>query len=85
MFSSQPASSRRRLRLLASAATILVAALAGAPAAHADTVTITSPPAFPTVGDDVSMTFTVTAYDDAVGVVYAEAGRTSCSWGCVQR
>lgn len=78
MFSSQPASSRRLLRLFASAATILVAALAGAPAAHADTVTISSPPSFPTVGDDVDMTFTVTAYDDAVGVVYSEAGRTSC-------
>lgn len=78
MFSSQPLSNRRRGRLLAAAATIFVAALAGAPAAEADTVAISSAPSFPTVGDDVDMTFTVTAYDDAVGVVYTEAGRTSC-------
>lgn len=78
MFSSQLTSLQRAPRLFACTLTLLAAALFGPSAAHADTVTITNYETFPTVGDYLSMDFTVTAYGDSTVTMYRENGRTSC-------
>lgn len=78
MFTAHHTSTRRTRTLAAAVVTLAVAALAGPPAASADSISMTSVDPFPEVGHYTDFRLRTLAYQDGYAHVYVENGRSSC-------